>query len=91
MTSETSPSPLEHLLSDMPVELSVRLGSASMTMADLLALTKGSVLELAESAERPLELCANGSVIARGELGEAEGDRGLFLRITELSGTAEAT
>jgi flagellar motor switch protein FliN/FliY len=68
----------------MPVELSVRLGSARLSMADILKLGKGTVLEIAESTERPLELCANGEVIARGELGEAEADGTLFLRITEL-------
>jgi flagellar motor switch protein FliN/FliY len=80
----TTTSPLQPILDGMPVELSVRLGSATLSMAEVLKLGKGSVLEIAESIERPLELCANGQVIARGELGEAEADGSLFLRITEL-------
>lgn len=70
-------------LADMDVELSVRLGSAELSLREVAALKSGSVITLRESAERPLELLANGQVIARGALEEAEGGDGLLLRIAE--------
>lgn len=73
-------------LSNLRVELSVRIGTSEMTLKDLTTLSAGSVITLRESAERPLDLCANGYVIARGELEENEDGSGIALRITETLG-----
>lgn len=70
---------------ELEVELSVRLGSSELSLAEISALTPGSVITLRESADQPLELCANGQVIARGELEEREGGHGFALRITETA------
>ncbi len=70
------------LMMDIPLEVSVELGEATMTLAEVLALGPGSVIELNRLPGEPLELLANGRLIARGEvvvLNESFG-----LRITEI-------
>lgn len=83
---------LEHRLppslAGLTVELSVRIGTSEMTVEELIKLAQGSLVTLRESAERPLDLCANGRVIARGELEESEDGSELSLRITETLGRA---
>ncbi|MEM9809703.1 MAG: FliM/FliN family flagellar motor switch protein [Pseudomonadota bacterium] len=86
-TAKTPEAPLPPAIAGLTVELSVRVGTSLITLKDLGALSKGSLLTLRESADRPLELCANGHVIALGELEEAEEGDGLALRITETSGS----
>ncbi|MEM1381551.1 MAG: FliM/FliN family flagellar motor switch protein [Pseudomonadota bacterium] len=78
---------LPPVLSGLTIEISVRVGTSEVTLEELTQLTQGSVVTLKESAERPLDLCANGRVIARGELEETEDGTGLALRITETCGT----
>lgn len=53
---------------DVSVELSAKLGSVKLTVADLLALKSGSVLGLEAKLSDPVELSLNGSVVARGEI-----------------------
>ncbi|GGY51577.1 FliM/FliN family flagellar motor switch protein [Parvularcula lutaonensis] len=90
MTAEPNPAPetpaLPENISSLKIELSVRVGTSVMSLRDLTSLSEGAVVALRESADRPLELCANGHVIARGELEEAENGEGLRLRITETKG-----
>ena len=74
-------------LNDLQVEVTVELGRTKLTIRDLAEMTAGHVIELNQSADRPLELLAGGQVFARGELvmvGE-DGSR-LGLRVTELVG-----
>lgn len=77
---------LPPVLAGLPVELSVRIGTSELNLEELTQLAQGAVITLRESAERPLDLCANGRVIARGELEEAPDGQGLALRITETCG-----
>ncbi len=57
---------LDFLL-DIPLEVSVELGSTSMLINDLLQLGQGSVIELNKLAGEPLEILVNHTLIARGE------------------------
>ncbi len=57
---------LDFLL-DIPLEVSVELGSTSMLINDLLQLGQGSVIELSKLAGEPLEILVNQRLIARGE------------------------
>lgn len=82
LTDDRLPSAVKHL----EVELSVRLGTSELTLREISALQAGSTIMLRESADQPLELCANGRVIARGELEECDDREGFALRITETSG-----
>jgi flagellar motor switch protein FliN len=55
------------LLLDVPLEVSVELGRARMSIQSLLALGPGSVVELDKIAGEPLDILVNGRLIARGE------------------------
>jgi flagellar motor switch protein FliN/FliY len=57
---------LDFLL-DIPLEVSVELGSTRMLINDLLQLGQGSVIELNKLAGEPLEILVNHTLIARGE------------------------
>jgi flagellar motor switch protein FliN/FliY len=56
------------LMMDIPLEITVELGSATLTLAEVLALGPGSVIELNRLPGEPLDLLANGHLIARGEV-----------------------
>ncbi len=69
-------------LNDIPMGLSVEIGRASMTVAETLALRVGSVVTLERLAGEAVDLLANGTPIARGEVIVVEDRFGLH--ITEL-------
>ncbi len=56
------------LILDVPLELSVVLGKTKRTVKDILDLEPGSIVELDKYAEEPLEVFANGKLIAHGEV-----------------------
>ncbi|MDZ7588399.1 MAG: flagellar motor switch protein FliN [Parasphingorhabdus sp.] len=72
-----------HLLSDIPVRLSVEVGSTSRRLSDIMALAKGDVVELDRQASEPLDIMVNGTLIAKGEVVTVDGRLGI--RITELA------
>ena len=55
------------LLLDAPLDLSVELGRARMSIQDLLNLSPGSVIELDKIAGEALDILINGRLVARGE------------------------
>lgn len=71
------------LLGDVAVTLHARLGSVDMTIADLLALRSGSVLELKTRLSEPVELYLNEALVALGEI-VAVDDR-FGIRIIEIA------
>lgn len=72
------------------VELSVRLGKARMTIAQLAALQRNDIVPLDKDITDGVEICIGDRVVAHGELvsDESNSDR-LMLRIT--GATAEET
>lgn len=70
------------LIMEVPLRLSVELGSATLPVRDVLALTKGSVVELDRMNGEPADVYVNDRLIARGEL-TVQDDR-VAVRITEL-------
>lgn len=74
-------------LGGVPVRISVEVGSVSMRLADLLALEEGSVVELDRQAGDPLDVLANGTLLARGEIVAVDGRYGI--RIVDVV-TAES-
>ena len=64
------------------VQLQVCIGSASMTVGELLAARENQVLRLDRALEQPVDLLLEGRVVARGQL-VAVDDRFGF-RVTEL-------
>lgn len=79
------PANLEVLL-DVPVNLTVELGSCQMPMRDVLQLTVGSVVQLDKLASAPVELYVNRKLIARGEVVVVEDRFGI--KVTEIVGNA---
>ena len=55
-------------LLDIPLEISVELGKAKITIGDLLKLSQGSVVELNKLTEEPLEVFVNKKLMAQGEV-----------------------
>jgi flagellar motor switch protein FliN len=70
------------LLMHVPLRLTVELGSAKMSVAEILKLGTGSVVELDRPANAPVELLVNDKPIARGEIVAV--DESFGLRIVEL-------
>jgi flagellar motor switch protein FliN len=58
---------LENIL-DIPVQLSVEIGSARIAIRNLLQLNQGSVVELDRLAGEPLDVLVNGTLVAHGEV-----------------------
>jgi flagellar motor switch protein FliN/FliY len=70
------------LLMHVPLQLTVRLGGCRISVAEVLKLGTGSIVELDRSVNQPVDLLVNDRPIARGEIvavGESFG-----LRLTEL-------
>lgn len=70
------------LLMDVPLEVSVELGHAQMSIAEILALRTGSVVELDKLAGEPVDVSVNGTLVARGEVVVV--DEKFGVRITEV-------
>ena len=70
------------LLLHVPLRLSVVLGSRTISIAEILKLGTGSVVELDRNVAHPVDLLVNDRLIARGEIVAI--DEAFGLRITEL-------
>ena len=70
------------LLARIPMRLSVEVGSASMTLAELIALKQDGVVELDRQTDDPLDILVNNTLIARGEIVTVDGRYGV--RICEI-------
>lgn len=55
-------------LSAVPVDLTVEIGHARMSVGETLELREGSVVTLDRMAGEPVDLLVNGTPIARGEV-----------------------
>jgi len=75
------------LLMDVPLQVTVELGRKKMRIADLLSLSKGSVMELAKVAGEPLDVRVNNQLIARGEAVVINDKFGV--RLTDVVSTSE--
>jgi flagellar motor switch protein FliN/FliY len=65
------------LLSDIPVRLSVEVGSTSLRLSELMDLAEGSVVELDRQANELLDILVNGTLVARGEVVTVNGRFGI--------------
>jgi flagellar motor switch protein FliN len=70
------------LLSGISLRVSVEVGSASLSLSELLRLGEGSVVELDRQANDLLDIFANGTLIAKGEIVEVDGHYGI--RVMEV-------
>jgi flagellar motor switch protein FliN len=72
-------------LSAVPVDLSVEIGRAHMSVGETLELREGSVVTLDRMAGEPVDLLVNGTPIARGEVVVIDEQFGL--RLTQVLAT----
>ena len=72
-----------NILLDVKLQLSVELGKTDLPIKKVLELTKGSIVTLNKAAGEPVELYANGKLIAYGEVVVIEDNFGL--RITQIT------
>ena len=61
-------SPELDVILDIPVRISMEVGSTSITIRNLLQLNQGSVIELDRLAGEALDVLVNGTLIAHGEV-----------------------
>ena len=86
-TKERGSSENLRVLENIEVKLTVEVGSTEIKIRDLLKLNEGSVVELDRLAGDPLDILANGTTIAKGEVvmvGERFG-----IRFTEVADPEE--
>jgi flagellar motor switch protein FliN/FliY len=55
------------LLMDVPLQVTVELGRARLTIENLLRLNQGSVVELNQMIGEPLNILVNNKLMAHGE------------------------
>lgn len=56
------------LVLDVPVNISLRVGSTEISIRDLVKLVEGSVIALDKESTEPMDLLVNGILIAHGEI-----------------------
>lgn len=77
------PRDMTQFLRKIPVRLTLEVGGADISLADLVNIENGSVVELDKLAGEPLDIKVNGTVIGRGEVVVAGENYGL--RVVELN------
>jgi len=81
MTTQDKKRNLDVLL-HVPLAVTAELGTAQMSVADVLKLGAGSIIELDRLAGGPVDLMVNNKLIARGEVVAV--DENFGVRVTEL-------
>jgi flagellar motor switch protein FliN/FliY len=76
-----------NLLMDVKLPVKVRIGTKKMLLKDVLAMDIGSVVELDQLANDPLEILVDDIVIAMGEVVIVDGNFGI--QVTEIGSKAE--
>lgn len=74
-------------LLDVPLRVTVEIGSTRLPISELLNLGAGKMVELDQLEGEPLIIKAGGKIIARGVAVEVNGK--LAVRITEIVGNEE--
>jgi flagellar motor switch protein FliN/FliY len=72
---------------DIPLEITVELGRTRLLIRDILDLGTGSIIELDKLAGEPVDLFANGLIVARGEVIVIDDNFGV--RVTEIITAAD--
>jgi flagellar motor switch protein FliN len=76
------------LLAGVSLRVSVEVGATSMRLVDLLKVDEGSVVALDRQANDLLDIFANGTLIAKGEIVTIENRYGI--RVTEIVSNVHA-
>lgn len=85
-TAASAPKNIDFIL-DIPMQVTVQVGSAKMVIRELLQLGQGSVIELEKLAGEPMEVLVNNKLVARGEVVVVNEKFGI--RLTDVISAAE--
>ncbi|MBC2579747.1 flagellar motor switch phosphatase FliY [Clostridium sp. DJ247] len=66
-------------LFDVPLNIQIVLGNAQRSIKEILNFNNGTLLELNQVADQPVELHVNGKIIAYGEVVEVNGNLGIHI------------
>ncbi len=69
-------------LMNVPMEVSIRIGSTQKRMEEVLDFSKGTIIELDTMANEPVDVVVNGNLIAKGDVVVV--DDNFAIRITEI-------
>lgn len=69
-------------LASIPVRLSVEVGQVTKTLAEIMELQEGSIVELGRPANELLDIKVNGALVARGEIITVDGR--FAIRVAEV-------
>lgn len=72
---------------DIPMKVSIYVGSTKMAIRDLLQLAQGSVIELDKLAGEPMDVMVNNKLVAKGEVVVVNEKFGI--RLTDVVSAAE--
>lgn len=72
---------------EVPLQVSVQIGSTRMLIKDLLQLGQGSIVELTKIAGEPMDVLVNDRLIARGEVVVVNDKFGI--RLTDIMSPSE--
>lgn len=87
MESTDKTTPGLELLLGVKVKLTAELGSCQLPMRDVLQFNVSSIVKLDKTAQAPVDLYANQTRIARGEVVVVDDSYGI--KITELFGVPQ--
>lgn len=73
-------------IADVPVRVSAVLGKKRISVAELMALSPGAVIELDRRVGEPIDLYVNDRLVARGELVLVDGALGVTMTEIVKSG-----
>ncbi len=65
------------MLAEIPLRVSVEVGSTAMKLSALMDLAEGSVVELDRQAHELLDIMVNGTLVAKGEVVTINGRFGI--------------
>jgi flagellar motor switch protein FliN len=73
------------MLADIPLRVSVEVGSTKLKLSELMNLAEGNVVELDRQAHELLDVMVNGALVAKGEVVTVNGRFGI--RVVEVVST----
>jgi len=73
------------MLAEIPLRVSVEVGSTALRLSDLMDLSEGSVVELDRQAHELLDIMVNGTLVAKGEVVTVNGRFGI--RVVDVVST----
>ncbi len=73
------------MLAEIPLRVSVEVGSTALKLSELMDLAEGSVVELDRQAHELLDIMVNGTLVAKGEVVTVNGRFGI--RVVDVIAT----